>query len=463
MNKKVILAIASMGIFVEALDIAIVNLALPVIEKDLGLTNESSYKLQSGYVLIYGCFLILGGKLSDYLGRKNIFLAGSIIFLLTSLGAGLSSTFEALLTFRLLQGLGAALLMPSAFSIVNYYFTDSYERSKAIAIFGSFAATGSAAGLSVGGIIASYWGWSWIFLINIPVLLVIIFIAYIHLEKDTKATTGKPDIPSAIALVVSMLSLTWVTELLAKTPDKWLDILLSFTAFILSGYYLYRRLRKQPVPLINLQLFALSSLRKGNLLFLLLGALFSGYLFLMSFLVQHNFNFSAAKAGFLMMPFNILSILIGRFGIPVLSLKLSPKKIASLGALAMLTGAFSLVMAVQYNHLFFLLTGGALIAGVGMTLCFTAYSVIAMEKVPVEHLGVGGSLTNTAYFLGGGIGLPLLSAFMSQDTGKLNSIPLMILMIFALCSILVLLMRPNNKIKQSIEAAIQVQKRKDLN
>lgn len=445
MNKKIILAIASMGIFVEALDIAIVNLALPVIEKDLGLTNESGYKLQSGYVLIYGCFLILGGKLSDYLGRKTIFLAGSTIFLLTSLGAGLASTFEALLAFRLLQGLGAALLMPSAFSIVNYYFTDSYERSKAIAVFGSFAATGSAAGLSAGGIIASYWGWSWIFLINVPILLVIIGIAYIHLEKDKKADAGKPDIPSAIALVVSMLLLTWITELLAKTPDKWLDISLALTACALSGYYLYIRLRKQPVPLINLQLFSLSSLRKGNLLFLLLGALFSGYLFLMSFLVQQNFNFSAAKAGFLMMPFNVLSILIGRFGIPVLSLKFSPKKIALAGAFAMLAGAFSLVLAVQYGNLFFLLSGGALIAGVGMTLCFTAYSVIAMEKVPVEHLGVGGSLTNTAYFLGGGIGLPLLSAFMSHDTGKLNSHPLIVLMLIAAGSILALTLKSKNK------------------
>ncbi|WP_343675180.1 MFS transporter [Chitinophaga sp.] len=433
MNKNLVLAIASMGIFVEALDIAIVNLALPKIEADLGLTNDSGYKIQSIYILIYGSFLILGGKLSDYLGRKTIFMAGCGIFLFTSLGAGLSHSLNTLVLFRALQGLGAALLMPAAFSIVNYYFKEPHERGKAMGIFGSFAATGSAGGVSVGGIIANYWGWSWVFLINVPILLVILVIAYLYLEKDTKGDSKLPDIPAAIALVLGMLCLSKITE------GSYL--LVSLVILLASAFFLYSRLKNQPDPLLDLKVLILASLRKGTLLFFLLGALFTGYLFLMSFLVQQNFHFTAAQSGFLMMPFNIISMLLGRFGLPSLSLQFSPKKIAIGGAVAMLAGALSLVAAIQLHSLVFLLAGGACIAGIGMTLCYTGYTVIAMEYVPSEHLGVAASLINTAYFVGGGIGLPLISIFMPHASGELNSRPLWLLCIVAMLSIARLLYR----------------------
>jgi len=427
LNKNLVLAIASMGIFVEALDIAIVNLALPKIETDLGLTNDSGYKIQSIYILIYGSFLILGGKLSDYLGRKTIFMTGCAIFLLTSLGAGLTHTLNYLILFRALQGLGAALLMPSAFSIVNYYFTEPHERGKAMGIFGSFAATGSAGGVSVGGIIANYWGWSWVFLINVPILLVILVIAYIYLEKDAKTDSRLPDLPAAIALVLGMLCLSKITE------GSYL--LISIVVLLAASYFLYHRLTTQAYPLLDIQVLLLGSLRKGTLLFFLLGALFTGYLFLMSFLVQQNFGFTAAASGFLMMPFNIISIVLGRFGLPALSKKWPARKIAMGGAIAMLAGATSLVTAVQVHSLAFLLAGGACIAGIGMTLCYTGYTVIAMEHVPAEHLGIAASLINTAYFVGGGIGLPLISIFMSPTAKELDTRPLWLLCIVAVLSI----------------------------
>lgn len=427
LNKNLVLAIASMGIFVEALDIAIVNLALPKIEADLGLSNDSGYKIQSIYILIYGSFLILGGKLSDYLGRKNIFIAGCSIFLLTSLGAGLAHTLNHLILFRALQGLGAALLMPSAFSIVNYYFTEPQERGKAMGIFGSFAATGSAGGMSVGGIIANYWGWSWVFLINVPILLVILVIAYVYLEKDAKTNSQLPDLPAAIALVLGMLCLSKITE--------GSSLVISTLILLVASWFLYYRLKTQSNPLLDLHVLILPSLRKGTLLFFLLGALFTGYLLLMSFLVQQNFGFTAAQSGFLMMPFNIISMLLGRFALPPLSKRFAPKKIAMGGAVAMLAGALSLVLAVQTHSLFFLLLGGACIAGIGMTLCFTGYTVIAMEHVPAEHLGISASLINTAYFVGGGIGLPLISVFMSHESGQLDSRPLWLLCIVAALSI----------------------------
>lgn len=151
--------------------------------------------------------------------------------------------------------------------------------------------------------------------------------------------------------------------------------------------------------------------------------------------MQQNFGFTAAESGFLMMPFNIISILLGRFGLPTLSKKWPAKKIAMSGAIAMLAGALSLVIAVQVHSLVFLLAGGACIAGIGMTLCYTGYTVIAMEHVPAEHLGIAASLINTAYFVGGGIGLPLISVFLSPVSKELDTRPLWMLCIVAVCTI----------------------------
>lgn len=185
-RKNLILILASVGTFVEALDIAIINLTIPSIQEQFHIGAETVQWLQTLYVLFFGGFLIIGGKLSDQLGRKKIFLIGALIFMLTSLGAGLSQSFEVLAIFRALQGLGAAFIMPSALSIVTNTFREEQERNYAIGIFSSFAAIGSGSGLSVGGIISTYLSWHWVFLINVPILLLTLVFAYQYLPADEK-------------------------------------------------------------------------------------------------------------------------------------------------------------------------------------------------------------------------------------------------------------------------------------
>jgi MFS family permease len=225
-RKTLLLLSVSCGIFFEALDIAIVNLAIPLIQKDFSLPGDTVQWMQTVYVLFYGGFLILGGKLADTFGRKTIFLIGSAIFLATSLGAALSTSFLMLCGFRALQGLGAAFVLPSAFAIVTSTFQESSERNKALGIFGSFAAIGSGSGLSLGGLIATYFGWQWIFFINVPVIAISSVIAHFVIPRDhAHADNKRIDVLSGVALTLGILSLTYVIHDLKNISTDYRNII----------------------------------------------------------------------------------------------------------------------------------------------------------------------------------------------------------------------------------------------
>jgi EmrB/QacA subfamily drug resistance transporter len=425
---------------VEALDIAIINLAVPSIQKAFVLSSDKVQWLQTLYVLFYGGFLLIGGKLSDVFGRKKIFITGCTLFLFTSLGAGLSNSYAMLLAFRAIQGLAAAFVMPSAFSIVTHYFTDTHERGKAIGIFSSFAAIGSGGGLSIGGLIASYWGWQWVFFINVPALAIIIVLAFFLLEKESPQPVKSPDLLSGILLVVALVSLSLLIHLAESFTQNIWQILALAAFFALCIRVLYARLTQQQEPLIDLALLRVPSLLTGSAVFILLGAFFTSYLFLISLILQHDMHFSAVKAGFMLVPFSLLSAVFARLFLPGIMKKLNISGTAVLGMATMLAGGLVLLAAVNAGNIVLLMVAAGLIAGFGITICFTSFSVMSMQQVPARHNGVGSSLTTTAYFFGGGIGLSFVTVFMGADaTGNVvGIIPVIVLCLFALTGIVVL-------------------------
>jgi len=439
-RKKLILMIASAGTFVEALDIAIVNLSIPSIQGQFGIGTETVQWLQTLYVLFFGGFLIIGGKLSDQIGRRKIFFLGSLIFMLTSLGAGLSSGFEMLAVFRALQGLGAAFIMPSAMSIVTNTFTGDQERNRAVGIFSSFAAIGSGSGLSLGGIISTYLSWHWVFLINVPILAVTLILAYYYLPKDTAVSekSKKTDVLSGILLVLGLLSLTYGAHDLIHIKEQTVTVVSSFLLAFSLLTILFYRLKSTAQPLIDLSLMKHRSLKVSGLSFVALGAFFIGFLFLISLMLQKDMNHSAASAGLMLVPFSVMSALVAKFALPHISKRLDSAQMAVFGWSFMLAGALLLLISVYTGHpLPLVLIGAACISGIGMTFCFTAQSVLGIQDVESSDYGVASSVSSTSYFLGAGIGLSFMT-LMSQvfpSEWAVGNLSLFILLGYALSAL----------------------------
>ncbi|MEX6687528.1 MFS transporter [Danxiaibacter flavus] len=439
-RKNVILIVASTAVFFEALDIAILNLAIPLIRTQFHLENDVMQWLQTVYVLLYGGFLIMGGKLSDTVGRKKVFVAGSALFLVTSLGAGLSSSFGMLVFFRGLQGLAAAMVMPAAMSIITNTFTDPRERNKAISIFSSFAAVGSGCGLSVGGIIATHMGWQWVFFINVPVIALALLLALKYIDNDQPANRPPaPDVVSAVLLIIVILLLSYIVHGMGDISNNILPLSIAVLAAVSGAAFFIRRSKKITLPYIDFSLFKDTHTIAGNGVTILMGAIFSGYLFAVSLVFQQNMQYTAAHAGLLLFPFSICSALVSKFVVPGILKKLSLVKTSILGMTLMLTGTLLLILSMQFHYnLPLLLLSAACITGTGMSVSFPGLTVMSMHHIPTDQHGLAASVCTTSYFLGAGLGLSILSLIMqiTKSGESLSYLPVTTLSFYAFTGIL---------------------------
>jgi EmrB/QacA subfamily drug resistance transporter len=433
-NTIVLLAVSS-SIFFEALDIAIINLAIPLIKNDFSLSGETVQWVQTLYVLFYGGFLIVGGKLSDVVGRKKIFIIGSVLFLITSLGAALSPSFEILCAFRAVQGLGAAFVMPAAFSIITNTFQDPLARTKALGIFGSFAAIGSGSGLSLGGIIATYFGWQWVFYINVPVIAISLFFAFMYINPDEKIQSKRsPDYLTGIFLTLTILVLTFVVHDLKNVVHHLYVTLIMIATMVIMIRFIIAR-SKSENALIDFKIFNTVSTRTGNGVMFLMGAFFTGFLFTISLVMQSYMGFSAAKSGLLLLPFSILSAVVSKSILPWLLKRITMYQGGILGMMLMTAGGVLLFLGILLNYnLIIILLSVACVTGTGIAVCFITLNVISLRDIPEKDHGLASSFIQTCFFFGGGLGLSILTIFM--DTNEPLYIPALILTVYAFAGVL---------------------------
>jgi EmrB/QacA subfamily drug resistance transporter len=415
-HKGLALAVLAAAQFMVILDATIVNVALPAIQKALGFTNASQLQwVVTAYALVFGGFLLLGGRLADLFGRRRIFMAGVALFATASLIGGFSQSPAMLVIFRSLQGLGGALLAPSALSLVLTIFKEGQERNRALGLWSMVAGGGGAVGLLLGGILTQYVDWRWIFFINVPIAIMVLILATRFVPKSLPQARQSMDIAGAITVTGSLMSLVYA---LAQVPTKGWGSGVTLGAFGLSAVLMVafitnELLRKQ--PLIKLGIFKRRNVSGGTTIQLLMPAAIFGMFFYLSIYLQQILHYSPTMTGVADVPFTLILIVVAGTLSRFIG-KINPKPILIVAPLVVGAGlAYFSRLPVHANYWTDIFPGVALMAA-GMAAVFVTTTVVTTTGTSQEESGLVSGLLNTGQQIGGAIGLAVLSVVSTSVT-----------------------------------------------
>jgi EmrB/QacA subfamily drug resistance transporter len=415
-NPWLVLCLVCMAQFMVILDATIVNVALPSIQEDLGMSDADLQWVVNAYALTFGGFLLLGGRAGDLMGRKRIFLVGVVLFTVASLANGLAPTSEALIIFRGVQGLGAALVAPAALSIITTTFEEGAERTKAMGVWAAIAVGGAAVGLVLGGILTTALSWPWIFYVNIPVGIAVLLasIRYVPESKDEHAHKSF-DLAGATTVTAGLLALVYG---IVKAQEKgWTSLHTGgffALAFVLLAAFVVIE-RRSVEPLVRLGIFRVRTVRAANVvMFLVAAGLFAMFYFNTLYL-QRVLDYSALEAGLAFLPFTA-GIIIGAALSQTLVPKLGAREVPLIGMPMAIVGLL-LFMRLEPDGTYVTdLLPGILLASVGMGLTFVPITLIATSGIPHDDAGLASGLYNTSQQIGGALGLAILATLSVEAT-----------------------------------------------
>jgi EmrB/QacA subfamily drug resistance transporter len=401
--------------FMVVLDIAIVNVALPSIQKDLHFTQESLQWVISAYALVFGGFLLLGGRSADLLGRRRVFFAGLIVFSLGSLLCGLSWNEASLITSRAIQGLGAATISPAALSILTTTFAEGRERNIALGAWGAVGGFGAAAGVLFGGILTDLLSWNWIFLVNVPVGLASLALIPILLGESRDAHAKSFDALGAV-LVTSGLVLTVLG--ITKGQDWGWGSGRTIGVFAASAALLFGFLAwevRHPEPLMPLSIFRLRTLSAANVSGFILGtALFAMFLMLTLYM-QQVLGYSPLKTGVAYLAVAGTSIIWANVAAQAVN-RVGVKPALIFGMAMMTVGLVYFTQVSVHGSYWVNLFPGFLIIGLGIPFAFIPITIAAVAGTRRDQAGLASGLINTTQQIGGALGIAVLSTVANSTT-----------------------------------------------
>jgi EmrB/QacA subfamily drug resistance transporter len=414
-RKWLALALLSVVQFMVVLDIAIVNVALPSIQVDLGFSQENLQWVISAYALVFGGFLLLGGRAADVLGRRRIFLVGLIVFTVSSLLAGLAWSEASLIGARAFQGLGAAIISPAALSILSTTFAEGRERNIALGVWGAVGGFGAAAGVLLGGIVTDALSWEWIFFVNVPVGAAAFLLTPLLLGESRDAHVRKFDLPGAM-LVTGGLSVL-VYAITQAGQDGWLaagTIGFFAGALALLVAFVVWELR-HPEPLMRLGIFRIRTVAGANVAGFIMGtAMFSMFLMLTLYM-QQVLGYSAMKTGVAYLAVAGTAIVWSAVAAQLVT-RVGVKPVLTTGMLALTAGlVYFTQVSVGGSYLGDLLPGFLLIA-VGIGFSFVPISIAALAGVEAREAGLASGLINTSQQIGGALGIAALATIATSRT-----------------------------------------------
>jgi len=401
--------------FMVVLDIAIVNVALPSIKTDLGFSQENLQWVISAYALLFGGFLLLGGRAADLLGRRRLFLAGIVLFTTASLLSGLAWSEGALIGARAFQGLGAAIITPAALSILTTTFAEGKERNAALGAWGAVGAFGAVAGVLLGGVLTDLLSWEWIFFVNVPVGIGALLAAPFLIAESRDATAQSYDVPGAVLVTGGLVTLVYaITQANSYGWGSFATIGLFAGSVALLAAFLGWEARAKD-PLMPFSIFRLRTLVGANIAGLILGTALFGMFLMLTLYMQQVLGYSPLKTGVAYLAVAGTAILWSAVAAQLVT-RIGVKPVLVVGMTTLTAGlVYFTQVSVGGSYLGDLLPGFLLIA-VGLGFSFVPISIAALAGVQAAEAGLASGLINTSQQIGGALGIAALSSIATSTT-----------------------------------------------
>ncbi len=405
------LAVIATAQLMVVLDATIVNVALPHIQNALGFSGSGLEWVVNAYALTFGGLLLLGGRAGDILGRRRVFIAGIILFSAASLLGGFATTQAWLLAARALQGVGGAIVAPTALSLITTNFSEGPPRNRAMGVYAAMSIGGAAVGLLAGGLLTTYFSWRWVLFVNVPIGIVVALLAP-RVLGESQRHTGRFDLPGAVTGTVGLAALVYGLSSAATTANgvsHWTDVkvLASLSAAVafLAAFVVVEARSKQ--ALMPLRIFRNRDRTAANLIMLCIGTSMFGLFFFLTLFVQHVWGYSALKTGVAYLP--IVAVIMAMAGISAqLVPRIGAKPLLIASSLIAAGGMFWLSRIDEHSTYAGGLLGPMLVTGAGLGLAFMPATLVALSRVADRDAGLAASLPNVGQQVGGAIGLAVL-------------------------------------------------------
>ena len=414
-RKWLALALLSAVQFMVVLDIAIVNVALPSIKIDLGFSQENLQWVISAYALFFGGFLLLGGRAADLLGRRRVFLAGIVLFTLSSLLAGLAWSEASLIAARSFQGLGAAVISPAALSILSTTFTEGRERNIALGVWGAVGGFGAAAGVLLGGVLTEALSWSWIFFVNVPVGVAAFFLAPRLLDESRDTTVKSFDALGAVLVTGGLVSLVYaITQsgTYGWGSARTIGVIAASVALLAAFGWWERR---HPEPLMRFGILRTKTVAGANVGGLILGTATFSLFLMLTLYMQQVLGYSPMKTGVAYLAVAGSAILWSAVAAQLVN-RIGVKPVLVTGMVALTSGLVYFTQVSVHGTYLSDLLPGFLLVGVGLGFSFVPISIAALAGVRSAEAGLASGLFNTTQQIGGALGIAVLSTIATSRT-----------------------------------------------
>lgn len=450
-RKKISLAALCIGIFIVMMDITVVNVALPTIQKDLSATLSDLQWIVDSYTLTFACFLISAGFLSDRLGAKNIFILGLSLFILTSIGCAIAQDSKLLIFFRFFQGISAALVIPTSLSLTKSSFQLKHEQLKAITIYGIVGSTSSVLGLPLGSLLTTYFGWQSIFIINVPIGLISIFLSIPYLvESPAIFSKSSFDVAGQFSIIISVSALAFSLIEVGKYGWFSLPIVTSFCLFVISLAIFIAVEKRTAVPMLPLNIFQSPILFVSIITGMILNFGFYGCLFILPLYFQGVKKYSVLMTGLAVLPQLAVTPIAYYMGGNIIRI-IGAKLPILIGLLIGSAGFLSLVFVLLFvkadlTYWYFCLP--LIGIGFGRSFALPALTFEGMDSVPMRQTGIVSGALYASRQIGTLLGVAIFGTLLSFIKPFTSAMWVMFLggsLVYLAAYILTLLKIPKNK------------------